>query len=112
MSWKEDIDLCKQQVESSINQIKEELPAGTTITVEKMNPSILPVIGYVIDGKGRSNIEINQIANYIVKPFLSQVPGVTEIRVIGGKTKGISGRIGASKNERVKRHSGDDYHSS
>ena len=87
MGWKEDIDLCKQQVESSINQIKDELPLGTTITVEKMNPSILPVIGYVIDGKGKSNIEINQIANYIVKPFLSQVPGVSEIRVIGGKTK-------------------------
>lgn len=87
MGWKEDIDLCKQQVESSINQIKDELPAGTSITVEKMNPSILPVIGYVIDGKGRSNIEINQIANYIVKPYLSQVSGVSEIRVIGGKTK-------------------------
>ena len=87
MGWKEDIDLCKQQVESSISQIKDELPVGTVITVEKMNPSILPVIGYVIDGKGRSNIEINQIANYIVKPFLSQVPGVSEIRVIGGRTK-------------------------
>lgn len=87
MGWKEDIDLCKQQVESSINQIKDELPPGTIISVEKMNPSILPVIGYVIDGKGRSNIEINQIANYIVKPYLSQVAGVSEIRVIGGKTK-------------------------
>lgn len=87
MGWKEDIDLSKQQVESSINQIKDELPPGTSITVEKMNPSILPVIGFVIDGKGRSNIEINQIANYIVKPYLSQVSGVSEIRVIGGKTK-------------------------
>ena len=87
MGWEEDIDLCKQQVESSINQIKDELPAGTTISVEKMNPSILPVIGYVIEAKGKSNIEINQIANYIVKPYLSQVPGVSEIRVIGGKTK-------------------------
>lgn len=87
MGWKEDIDLCKQQVESSINQIKDELPPGTIITVEKMNPSILPVIGYVIKGKGRSNIEINQIANYTVKPYLSQVSGVSEIRVIGGKIK-------------------------
>jgi CzcA family heavy metal efflux pump len=87
MGWKEDIDLCKQQVESSINQIKDELPPGTNISVEKMNPSILPVIGYVIKGEGKSNIEINQIANYIVKPYLSQVPGVSEIRVIGGKTK-------------------------
>ena len=87
MDWKEDIDLCKQQVESSINQIKDELPTGTVITVEKMNPSILPVIGYVIEAKGKSNIEINQIANYTVKPFLSQVAGVSEIRVIGGRTK-------------------------
>ena len=87
MSWNEDIDLSKQQVESSINQIKGELPPGTSISVEKMNPSILPVIGYVIKGEGKSNIEINQIANYIVKPFLSQVAGVSEIRVIGGKTK-------------------------
>jgi CzcA family heavy metal efflux pump len=87
MGWKEDIDLCKQQVESSINQIKEELPPGTNISVEKMNPSILPVIQCIIEGKGKSNIEINQIANYIVKPYLSQVPGVSEIRVIGGKTK-------------------------
>ena len=82
MGWKEDIDLCKQQVESSINQIKDELPPGTNISVEKMNPSILPVIGYVIKGKGRSRIEINQIANYTVKPYLSQVPGVSEIRVL------------------------------
>jgi len=87
MGWNEDIDLCKQQVESAINQIQGELPPGTNISVEKMNPSILPVIGYVIKGEGKSNIEINQIANYIVKPFLSQVPGVSEIRVIGGKTK-------------------------
>lgn len=87
MGWKEDIDLCKQQVESSINQIKDELPPGTSISVEKMNPSILPVIQCIIEGKGRSNIEINQIANYTVKPYLSQVSGVSEIRVIGGKTK-------------------------
>ncbi len=87
MGWKEDIDLCKQQIESSIEQIKDELPAGTSISVEKMNPSILPVSGYVLNAKGRSNIEINQIANYIVKPYLSQIAGVSEIRVIGGKTK-------------------------
>ncbi|MCX6221207.1 MAG: efflux RND transporter permease subunit [Bacteroidia bacterium] len=87
MNWKEDIDLCKQQVESAINEIKDELPPGTSITVEKMNPSILPVIGYVIEGQGRSSIDINRIANYIVKPVLSQVAGVSEVRVIGGKTK-------------------------
>jgi CzcA family heavy metal efflux pump len=87
MDWNADIDLSKQQIESSINQVKDELPPGTQISVEKMNPSILPVIGYVIEAKGRSNIELNQLANYTIKPFLSQVEGVSEVRVIGGKSK-------------------------
>jgi len=87
MEWDADIDLSKQQIESSINQIKENLPPGTSLSIEKMNPSILPVIGYVIEGAGRSNIELNQIANYTIKPFLSQAKGVAEVWVIGGKTK-------------------------
>ncbi len=87
MDWTADIDLSKQQIESAIAEINNELPKGTTITIEKMNPSILPVIGYVIDGPGRSNIEISQIANYIVKPYLSQVDGVSQIGTIGGRVK-------------------------
>ena len=87
MEWNADIDLSKEQIESSINQIKNDLPVGTNLSVEKMNPSILPVIGYVIDGKGHSNIELNQIANYTIKPFLSQAKGVAVVGVIGGKTK-------------------------
>jgi CzcA family heavy metal efflux pump len=87
MKWNTDIDLSKQQIESSINQITNDLPPGTSITVEKMNPSILPISGYVIKGKNKSSIELNLIANYTVKPYLSQVEGVSEIRVIGGKTK-------------------------
>ncbi len=87
MKWGTDIDLSKQQIESYIHQISNDLPPGTSITVEKMNPSILPVSGYVIKGKNISDIELNLIANYTVKPYLSQVEGVSEIRVIGGKTK-------------------------
>ena len=87
MDWKADIDLSKQQIESSINQIKDVLPPGTQITVEKMNPSILPVMGYVIESKGLSDIELNLLANYTIKPYLSQVEGVSDVRVIGGKTK-------------------------
>ena len=52
-----------------------------------MNPSILPVSGYTLESHNRSPIELRQLATYTVKPFLSQVDGVSEIRVIGGKIK-------------------------
>jgi len=87
MNWNSDIDLGKERIESKINQIKNELPPDTQITVEKMNPSILPVIGYAIESKDKTAIELKKIANFTIKPFLSQIDGVSEIRIIGGKEK-------------------------
>jgi CzcA family heavy metal efflux pump len=87
MDWNADIDLSKTRIEAQINQIKNDLPPNVQITVEKMNPSILPVIGYAIEGNGMSAIELKKIANFTIKPFLSQIEGVSEIRIIGGKEK-------------------------
>src|ERR1700744_3228922 len=87
MDWSANIDLSQQRIESKINQIKNDLPPETQITVEKMNPSILPVMGYTLETHQLSNIELKQLALYTIKPFLSQVGGVSEVRVIGGKTK-------------------------
>ncbi|MBC7641996.1 MAG: efflux RND transporter permease subunit [Flavobacterium sp.] len=87
MDWNSDIDLSKTRIQEQIAQIQNILPPKTQITVEKMNPSILPVIGYSIDCSGKSPIELKKIANFIIKPFLSQIQGVAEIRIIGGKEK-------------------------
>ncbi len=87
MDWNADIDLGQQRIESKINEIRNVLPADIEITVERMNPSILPVIGYTLEGKGWSPIDLKYLATYTIKPFLSQVEGVSEIRVIGGKEK-------------------------
>jgi len=87
MDWKSDIDLSQQRIESQISKIRNSLPANVDISVEKMNPSILPVSGYTLESNDKSPIELKQLATYTIKPFLSQVDGVSEIRVIGGKTK-------------------------
>ncbi|MBS1520781.1 MAG: efflux RND transporter permease subunit [Bacteroidetes bacterium] len=87
MSWDADIDLSLQRIQTSIDQIKNDLPADVNISVAKMNPSILPVSGYTLESHTRTPIELRQLATYTVKPFLSQVDGISEIRVIGGKAK-------------------------
>jgi CzcA family heavy metal efflux pump len=87
MDWGSDIDLDKQQVESRINQIKNSLPPDVQITVEKMNPSILPVMGYSLQSETKSQIELKLIAEYTVKPYLSRVDGVAAVQVIGGREK-------------------------
>lgn len=87
MDWGSDIDLDKQQVESQISQIKNALPADVDITIEKMNPSILPVMGYALQSKTKNQVELKMIAEYIVKPYLSRINGVSSVDVIGGKEK-------------------------
>ena len=89
MNWNANIDISQQRIESRIAEVKNDLPAGVQITVEKMNPSILAVIGYTLETNSSSHtaIDMRQIAITTVKPFLSQVEGVAEVRIIGGKQK-------------------------
>ncbi|MES2332740.1 MAG: efflux RND transporter permease subunit [Bacteroidota bacterium] len=87
MDWNANIDISQQRIESKINEIKNTLPQDIQITVERMNPSILPITGFSLESGSRSPIEMKLLAMYTIKPFLSQVEGVSEIRVIGGKEK-------------------------
>ncbi len=87
MNWNADVDLAQQRIESRIAQIRNTLPPDMQLTVERMNPSILPVMGYTLESHGRTPIEMRQLASFTIKPFLSQVDGVSEVRVIGGRQK-------------------------
>ncbi|MEO6905188.1 MAG: efflux RND transporter permease subunit [Ginsengibacter sp.] len=87
IDWNADVDLSQQRIESRIAEIRNTLPPDVNISVEKMNPSILPVMGYSLESHSLSPIELKQLALYTIKPYLSQVSGVSEIRIIGGKTK-------------------------
>jgi CzcA family heavy metal efflux pump len=87
LNWGADINVNQQMMESRISQIRNNLPADVQIQIEKMNPSILPVIGFTVESNKKTPIELNLIATYIIKPFLSQIEGVSSVGIIGGKTK-------------------------
>jgi CzcA family heavy metal efflux pump len=87
LNWGADINVNQQMLESRISQIKNSLPSDVQIQIEKMNPSILPVIGFTVESDKKTPIELNLIATYIIKPFLSQINGVSSVGIIGGKTK-------------------------
>ncbi len=85
-NWGSDIDLARQQIEARISESGPELPRGLKVTIEKMNPSILPVAGYSLEGN-LSPVELKILAQYTVKPFLEQISGVREVSVMGGRNK-------------------------
>lgn len=87
LDWNADVVRSQQTIESRLNQIRNDLPPGTQISVERMNPAILPVMGYTLEGPGRSALELRRLALYTVKPFISQVDGVSAVQIQGGRTK-------------------------
>lgn len=86
LDWNMNIDVARSQIESFINQAKDNMLPNTTFSVEKMNPSILPVMGYSLEGD-LSQVELKIIAKYQIRPYLSATPGVSDIAIVGGKDK-------------------------
>ncbi|MCB0585757.1 MAG: efflux RND transporter permease subunit [Phaeodactylibacter sp.] len=87
LDWKADIYRTQQLMESKISEIGNILPPNVQITVARMNPAILPVFGYSLEGKGRSLIELKKLAELTAKPFFSQIENVGGVQVQGGKEK-------------------------
>ena len=86
LKWDADIDNARSQIQGITDQIKGDLLPNTQISVEKMNPSILPVMGFSLEGN-LSGIALRRIAQFQVRPFLAATPGVADIAIMGGKTK-------------------------
>ena len=75
-----------QKVESKLSAIQNDLPAGTIVSAERLNPAVFPVMGYSLYSKTVSAKELNRIALYTVRPRLLRVTDVQQISVLGGDT--------------------------
>lgn len=84
--WSANKDLAMQQINNRIAEIRNQLPSGIQIHIEKMNPSSSPVEGYSLEGNA-SPIKLRLLALYTVKPYLEQISGIREVGVMGGKIK-------------------------
>jgi CzcA family heavy metal efflux pump len=87
LNWNADVFQSQQLMEDKVNHIRNTLPPNTSISIEKMNPSLMPVMGFTVESNEKSLIELKLLANTVIRPFFSQVDGVSSVKVIGGKTK-------------------------
>lgn len=87
LNWSVDMDVSLQRVNARINQIQNTLLPNTVLSVEKMSPSILPVMDFALSSNSRDLIELRKLAIYSIRPYLSRVTGVSNVQVMGGRTK-------------------------
>ncbi len=85
--WGLDTYAQKTQLESRINEIKSFLPPGVVLSIEAMNQSLFPVYGYTLENNDEGLVALKDKANLVVRPVFSQVPGISNVVVRGGRAK-------------------------
>jgi CzcA family heavy metal efflux pump len=85
--WGADMISAMLQVQSEVNKILPSLPAGTAFEVERMDPTVFPVIAYSLTSANHSLVELRDLALYTLRPGLLSVNGVARVGVQGGKVE-------------------------
>jgi CzcA family heavy metal efflux pump len=86
-NWGEDMISGMLQCQSQVNRILPSLPTGTSFEVERMDPTVFPVIAYSLTSDSHSLIELRDLALYTLRPALSTVQGVARVGVQGGRVE-------------------------
>jgi CzcA family heavy metal efflux pump len=85
--WGTDIMQSLQYLQLRISSLRSELPPTATIQVDRMTPSVFPVQGYSLTSDSLSLVDLRDLALYTIRPALTRVDGVAQIRVQGGRTR-------------------------
>ncbi|CAB0150130.1 Cobalt-zinc-cadmium resistance protein CzcA [Pseudidiomarina piscicola] len=91
-----DIYWARQQISERLQQVRSELPLGIDPTMGPIASGLGEIVNYVVraeegatdaNGQPYTPEQLRTIQDWIIKPQLVKVPGVTEINSLGGYEK-------------------------
>ena len=82
-----DMTVGLQLVQARVNQVRSELPGDLEIEIERLTPSVFPILSYNLEGGDAATLF--DIARYQVKPVLSRIRGVGRVDVQGSDVREI-----------------------
>ncbi|MEC4589802.1 MULTISPECIES: efflux RND transporter permease subunit [Nitrospirillum] len=83
-AWGTDMTTAELQVNAAVGQVLPTLPAGSTATVRRMEPTVFPIIAYSLTSDTLSSTRLRDLAQYQLRPLLAGIEGVAEVGVAGG----------------------------
>jgi CzcA family heavy metal efflux pump len=84
-----DMQQALQLVQARVNEARGSLPAETEIEVERLSPTVWPILSLVLNGNV-PDADLGDYAIYNLRPALSRVPGVARVEVEASDTREIS----------------------
>ncbi len=97
--FKDEVDIyfARQLVMERLIKAKEQLPEGVETTLGPISTGLGEIYQYTIEGEDKSLTELRTIQDWVLRPILRTIPGVTEVNSFGGKVKQYYVNIDADK---------------
>ena len=80
-----DMQVALQQVQARVNSVRADLPAAVDLQVERLTPSVFPIISYNLEGGDAATLY--DIARFQIGPVFARVPGVGRVDVQGSSVR-------------------------
>jgi CzcA family heavy metal efflux pump len=84
-----DMQQALQLVQARVNEARGPLPANTEIEVERLSPTVWPILSLVLNGNV-PDADLRDYSVYNLRPAFSRVPGVARVEVDATDTREIS----------------------
>ncbi|MFZ0819809.1 MAG: efflux RND transporter permease subunit [Candidatus Acidiferrales bacterium] len=83
-----DMPYSLQLLQGAVNEVRQDLPPDTQVQVERVSPTVFPVMSFIVKGDV-PGADLRDQAYYVLRPMISRVPGVGIIEVQGTDTRQI-----------------------
>jgi CzcA family heavy metal efflux pump len=84
-----DMKYALQLTQGKVDEVRQSMPRGTTVVVERMTPSLFPILSFNITGDLPAPA-LRDIAMFEIRPLLSRVSGVARVDVVATDEREIS----------------------
>ncbi|HEX8043622.1 CusA/CzcA family heavy metal efflux RND transporter, partial [Candidatus Deferrimicrobium sp.] len=82
-----DIYFARQQVFERLQQARERLPRGIEPQMGPITTGLGEIYQYLVEGENHDIRELRALQDWVVRPILRTVPGVTDVNSFGGQVK-------------------------
>lgn len=82
-----DMQVALQQTQQRVAEVRDALPPGVHVDVQRLSPSVFPILSYNLEGGDPA--ALYDLALYQIRPALSHVPAVGRVDVQGSAVREI-----------------------
>lgn len=82
-----EMNIALQRTQQRVTQVLTELPLGISVEVERMTPSLFPILSYNLEGGDPA--VLYDLARYEIAPVISRIPSVGRVDVQGAEVREI-----------------------